>query len=304
MEKKSNALTVNNSFRIAKMCEGVNADPELLDEIKDEMQDLDPESSIIFRHIKIPAGGSLAYMVDGDNEDDPEPMKTISGVIVFTHRTNGYWEGAYGDGEQGKIPLCSSIDGKTGYDRRENRTRDCGACPMNQFGSARDQFGNSGKGKACKNMRRLYIMMDGDPNFYLLTVPPTSIRDVGNQLATIMASGTPYTGLIVKLTLSKAHNAGGIEYSKVVIKKSGLLPPAVAKEVQEMRQRIKSQYQNIAITADDYAAVPERKNPADISADDFEDAPELDAPSRYDAPPPPSDFDAPYNYNNDNLPFA
>ena len=31
-------------------------------------------------------------------------------------------------------------------------------------------------------MRRLYLLMDGEPNFYLLTVPPTSIRDVNKQL--------------------------------------------------------------------------------------------------------------------------
>ena len=65
-------------------------------------------------------------------------------------------------------------------------------------------------------MRRIYLMMDGDPNFYLLSVPPTSIKDVNKQLAKILASGTPYTGMIVSLTLEKAKNSNALssDYSQ------------------------------------------------------------------------------------------
>ncbi len=257
MATKKNELAPIENFQIANRYEGM--DPELLAELQDQMEDLDDESGIQCRLIKIPAGGGLAYEVQGEDDDDVEYMKEISGVIVFTHRMNGYWPNSYGTGEgEDKIPLCSSMDGKTGLCRDSGEVRHCESCPLNQFGSGTDAKGEASRGKACKNMRRLYMMMDGDPNFYLLTVPPTSIKEVNRQLTKIMGSkGIPYTGLIVSLKLEKAVNAGGIAYSKVVIEKKGLLPPAVANAAKEMRREIKAQYQNMAITLDDYTAAPD-----------------------------------------------
>ena len=63
------------------------------------------------------------------------------------------------------------------------------ACVGNSitYGTGTDDKGNPSKGKACKNMRRIYLLMDNDPNFYLLSVPPTSIKDVNKQLAKMTA---------------------------------------------------------------------------------------------------------------------
>ena len=248
-------------------------DPEMMAELQDEMSDLDPESGITCRKIKIPSGGGLAYEVQREDETDAEYMKEINAVIIFTHRVGGFWPGSYGDDEQNKIPVCSSMDGKTGLNTETGELTSCETCPLNQFGSATDQKGGPGKGKACKNMRRLYMMMDGDPNFYLLTVPPTSIRDVNKQLAKIMAGGVPYTGLVVRLTLEKTQNAAGVAYSKVVIGKSGLLPPAVSAVAKEMRRQIKEQYQSMAITADDYTSAPEQGAGGTTPPPDFQEAP-------------------------------
>ncbi len=145
-------------------------------------------------------------------------------------------------------------------------------------------------------MRRLYMMMDDDPNFYLLTVPPTSIRDVNNQLAKIMTGGVPYTGLVLKLTLEKTQNAAGVAYSKVVISKAGLLPPAAANLAQEMRRQIKAQYQSLAITSDDYAATPEQSKAADIPDNDYQEAGASPVSE-------PVDFQEAARIDEDNLPF-
>lgn len=270
MAKKTTALATLDTFSIANRYEGM--DPEMMAELQDEMSDLDPESGITCRKIKIPSGGGLAYEVQGEDETNVEYMKEINAVIIFTHRVGGFWPGSYGDDEQNKIPVCSSMDGKTGLNTETGELTSCETCPLNQFGSATDQKGGPGKGKACKNMRRLYMMMDGDPNFYLLTVPPTSIRDVNKQLAKIMAGGVPYTGLVVRLTLEKTQNAAGVAYSKVVIGKSGLLPPAVSAVAKEMRRQIKEQYQSMAITADDYTSAPEQGAGGTTPPPDFQEA--------------------------------
>jgi hypothetical protein len=231
------------------------------------MEDLDNDGGIVCRKIKIPSGGGLAYEVQGEEDDDTEYMKEIKGVIVFTHKANGYWPGSYGDDDQNKVPACSSMDGKTGFWPGTGEIRNCETCPLNQFGSAADQKGNQTRGKACKNMRRIYLMMDGDPNFYLLTVPPTSTKDVNTQLKKIISGGTPYTGLIVSLKLEKAQNATGVAYSKVTIGKSGLLPPAVATLAREMRRQIKEQYRNNTLTLDDYAAAPAQTDEGSTAKD-------------------------------------
>lgn len=284
-DKKSTALAIFEKFSITNRYEGMS--PELMAELEDEMGDLDPESGITCRKIKIPSGGGLAYEVQGEEETDVEYKKEIEAVVIFTHRVNGFWSGSYGDDDQNKIPICSSIDGKTGMNIETGEIESCENCPYNQFGSATDQKGDQTKGKACKNMRRIYMMMDGDPNFYLLTVPPTSIKDVNKQLTKIIAGGTPYTSLVLKFTLEKVKNSAGIEYSKVVIKKAGTLPSEVSATAQEVRRQIKEQYQGMAITLDEYTAAPEQS--AGTTAEQQTSTPETDN----EAPP----------INDDNLPF-
>lgn len=286
MAKKTTALAVADSFQLVDRYAGL--DPEMMEELQDQMEDLDNDSGILCRKIKVPSGGSLAYVVQGEDDGDEDYQKEIKGVVIFTHRLNGYWPGAFGEGDTNAPPVCSSMDGEKGRladgslpVTQEGELITCENCPFNQYGSAVDQKGNASRGKACKNMRRIYLMMDQDPNVYQLTVPPTSIREVSAQMKKILAEGVPYTGLIVKLTLEKAKNAGGIEYAKVAIKKAGLLPPEVAKQATALRREIKAQYMNMKLTFDDYATTPVESaadsgprpagKPVDVSADDFND---------------------------------
>ena len=186
------------------------------------------------------------------NSSNPSDWETD---MLERLRVNAYWPTAYGKGDDSeKIPACSSIDGKTGFDPSTGEVTPCESCPYNQYGTGVDENGNSKKGKACKNMRRIYMMMDGDPNFYLLTVPPTSIKDINKQLARILASGIPYTGMVVSFTLEKVKNSGGIAYSKVQVKKSGFLPKATAEAVKALHRELKAQYKNTAVTSEDYTA--------------------------------------------------
>lgn len=265
-EKNSTALAPLESFALAKPFDGIP--DELVEELKDQMEDLDSESGITCRTIKVPSGGALAYEVQGEDDDAPEYMKEVSGVIIFTHRMNGYWPESFGasTSPENKLPSCSSMDGKTGIWTETGEIRNCENCPFNQYGSADDGKGGNGRGKACKNMRRLYLMQNSDPNIYLLSVPPTSIKDVNKQLVKIMGKGIPYTSMVVSLTLEKATNATGINYAKVLIKQKGLLPDAASETAKEMRRQIKAQYQSMAITLDDYISAPAQGAAADSTS--------------------------------------
>ena len=102
-----------------------------------------------FPRVKIPGGGSLQFEIPSDDPENPDYTKYIEGVILYNHDTCAYWpEGSEYD--DNVTPLCSSVDGKTGYGAPGGV---CATCALNQYGSV-----EKGKGKACKNMRNLYIL--------------------------------------------------------------------------------------------------------------------------------------------------
>ena len=78
-------------------------------------------------------------------------------------------------------PLCQSFDGKVGYGEPGGT---CADCVLNQFGSD----GNN-KGKACKNMRMLYLLRSGEYMPIQIALPPTSL--------------TPYTRFVNEAFLSR-----------------------------------------------------------------------------------------------------
>lgn len=247
---KNTELANLENFKIATRYEGLP--PELVEELKEQMSDLD-DAGISCNVVKIPSGGGSAFEVQmGGDPNDTEPMKELVGVVCFTHRMNAYWPEAYGSGEDGsQLPECSSMDGKTGLVVATGEIRNCDTCPLNQYGT--DVKG--GKGKACKNMRRIYMMCNGDPTPYLLTVPPTSIKDVNKQLTRILAAGVPYTGMIMRFKLEKTKNANNVAYSKVIVEKAAPLPAGAAATILQLRREIKDQYSSMAITMDDYVTV-------------------------------------------------
>lgn len=267
MAAAKNELATMESFKIVTGMEAM--DEELRAELEDELGDLDDDGGIDAKRIKIPSGGGKAFEVETDDPDDPELMKEVSGVIIFTHRMNAYWSQKLGeagdDGDTSKIPDCSSMDGKQGLNRITGEIRTCDTCPYNQFGTD-----SKGKGKACKNTRRLYIMMNGRPDIYLLTVPPTSIRDINKALKKIMGQQhIPYSHMVVTFKLTTSENGDGIKFSKVTLGKKGVLPSDVYAKTAELRKAMKQSYESVAITTDDYKEAAPMEATPEVGPDGF-----------------------------------
>ena len=255
--KNNTALATLDTFTVANKYDGL--DPELIEELKEQMEDQD-DSGILCNVVKIPSGGGIAYEVQmGGDPNEVQAKTEIVGAVVFTHRMNAYWEQEYGSGsdDSSQLPACSSMDGKTGVLAETGELRSCETCPFNQYGT--DTKG--GRGKACKNMRRIYIIADKDPTPYLMTVPPTSIKDVNTQLTHILAAGVPYTKMILACKLTKAKNANNVSYSKVTVERVGTLPDATAAKIAAFRREIKTQYSSMAITLEDYVTVDDTAKP-------------------------------------------
>lgn len=224
-------LTKKESFELLSTYEGM--DENLKAEIKEELEDFDDVGGIECRKIKIPTGKSKAFEVESENPDDPDMEKELLAVILLTHKMNSRWEGDYNN--ENRMPVCSSWDAKQGMNLQTGEIKSCDTCSYNTF--HRD-----GMGKKCKNTRRIYLILNGNPHLYILTVPPTSLNSVNKQLKRIIESGVPLTRTIVAFRLEAATSKGGKDYAKITVEKVGELTQEQGNLTRQMREKIKKQY--------------------------------------------------------------
>ena len=145
-EQNNTMMETKTTFQIPQLLDGDDLTSEHL---ADDMEGL----RLSFTRIKIPGGGHLQFEIPSGNPDVPDYAPYLEGVILYSHNSNAYWpEGSEYDDDQ--PPLCQSFDGKVGYGEPGGT---CADCVLNQFGSD----GNN-KGKACKNMRMLYLLRSGE----------------------------------------------------------------------------------------------------------------------------------------------
>lgn len=192
-----------NNFRLPEVADGMDFTN---DDLAEDMAGL----QLRLQRVKIPGGGSLQFELPGDNPEDPDYAKTLEGVILFNHAACTYWaEGSEYDDDA--TPLCSSNDGTLGVG---NPGGTCADCQLNAWGS-----GANGKGKACKNMRVLYLLRDGEFMPLQLNLPPTSISPFSEFYNAVFASRRRTTyGSVVQIGLKRMNN-GKDDYSIATFKK-------------------------------------------------------------------------------------
>lgn len=205
----------------------------------EEMAGLD----LSFDRVKIPSGGGLAFEVPGDDPESPDLVKELVGIIVDHHPINVYYANPYTGGNT--PPDCSSEDGKVGTGTPGG---DCATCPLNQWGSDPD----GGRGKACQNRRRIYLLREGETLPVLLTLPTTSLKAFSDYIAKrVLAKGKRSYEVITKITLRRATSASGIAYSQAQFAVAGYLDAEKAKQAQEMSESIKAYTRALKVQADD-----------------------------------------------------
>lgn len=176
------------------------------EDLADDMDGL----QMTMQRVKIPGGGNLQFEIRGDDPDNPDYERKLVGVILHHHFANAYWpEGSEYD--DSVPPLCQSFDGKQGYGVPGGV---CAACAFNQFGSTAN-----GSGKACKNMRQVYLLRSGEYLPLQLSLPPTSLRPFNDflNLAFVARKRPSYTA-IVEIGLKRAES-GGYTYSVATFRK-------------------------------------------------------------------------------------
>ena len=229
MYEQNNAMmnqnaTPDQAFILPAMVESCDFTAE---ELAEDMDGL----SMSFTRIKIPSGGGRFFEIPTDDPDNPESATTLEGVILYHHPHHAYWPES-NDDEDNK-PLCSSFDGKVGIGCPGGA---CTACQMNTYGTAA-----KGAGKACKNMRVIYLLRSGEYLPIQINLPPTSIRPFQDFYGKAFAlrRRAPY-GSIVRIGLKPETN-GKEDYSVATFRRVADFSGEKLQQVRAYAQNFKDQ---------------------------------------------------------------
>ncbi len=181
--------------------------------------------------VKMPASGSQIWEVpSGDGVD---PVKEISGILLHHQSVRSYWIKEAGDGDNSP-PDCASSDGSVGVPNTTEKVAYGGACeecPMSQWGSST----KSPNGKACKQMKNVFLLQEGKVLPLLVRIPPSSLRTLRQYLILLASEDKRPWDVVTTLSLEKAQNATGQVYSHLVVSASALKPnDAIGKFREQM----------------------------------------------------------------------
>ena len=242
----------------------ISAESDIAEIMSEELEGMGP---IPYDRIKIPAAGSTAFEIPTDDPDKPEHADAIVGIVVYNHAYNAYWKDAY----SGEVvtPDCCSVDAKTGK-RSDGSMRECDSCPYNVFGSEA-----GGKGKACKNMRRLYILQDGEVMPIILTLPPTSLKAWKDYVSkAIVMRKMRLRHVITRITLKKEQNSNGMAYSSAVFSLVSRIDPKEYTNIDKYAAELKASVQELDTSPAEQPPIAEEYYDAHSNARDLDTLPE------------------------------
>ena len=170
-------------------------------------------------HITVPSGKSTTFelpTLDGGTHS----LKALVGIIVYAPEQKAYWPTSIDD-NPGAPPACFAVDALNGSGTPGGP---CFACPWNAWGT--DPKG--GGGKACRDLRPLYIIPPDSLIPIVLRTPRTSTAHVRKYFVRLAGAKLPFYGVVTKVTLQTAKNQNGIEYPQLLfaLHENGILSPA------------------------------------------------------------------------------
>jgi hypothetical protein len=218
--------------------------------------------------ITVPPGGGTTFeipTVDGDTE----PSKEISGIILLATEGKGLWAKSMEE-EPGAPPVCYSHDCVKGFGdplgTGEPKEYLCATCPKNQWGSSTT---GTCRGKACRDLRPLYLLREGEYLPIVVSVPRKSLKHIKKYMQRLSGKGIPYYGCVTKFTLTKVSGTGVPDYSELIPsfvvmldKDQRAAVKAYADKLnQEVKQSAPAQFDNKATNGDDYDPFADEAGP-------------------------------------------
>ena len=146
--------------------------------------------------------------VDGKGE-------VFSAVILREIPVNSYNEDAYDPAAPAQQPDCWSLGGLKPQPDCDNPQSDsCVTCDFNKFGSAVGSDGKPGKGKRCANNRRLVLKVQGYDMPVIMSIPPTSRKNMDTFLKMLSAGEqkVPFFAMVTTFSFDEDSDYPVIEF--------------------------------------------------------------------------------------------
>jgi len=188
--------------------------------------------------ITIPAGGGIAWEVDG--LQGPETTPTLTGVILARRDGRVYWIESMEDGGGGSPPDCISRDGIRGEGAPGGACRDCS---LGQFhGADRPE---------CRIQLLLLMVRPDDRLPFLLQLPPSSVKEGTKYMTKLIRFGQAKHAVVTEVGLEKTKSADGITYSKAAFRAVGKLSDADAATMKKISDAFAGTFEAQPIVADE-----------------------------------------------------
>ena len=238
----SNEVTKKETTEIAEVKSGFLSleNFDLASAIAEEMDGL----SITFDRIKLPAGGMTVFEMPSDDPDNPENVKEFSAVILSQHPLRAYYKTQYTGGSN--PPDCGSYDGVIGVPGENSGCvgGNCKNCPYNRFGS------DGKKGKACKERRRLYLLMEGQIFPIIFSLPTGSLQTFSKYIRKLLEKGYRSNSVVTRFTLKKATSSDGIAYSQAQFAIDRVLTKEEYQFVSSLSSQVKALQNTVGFESD------------------------------------------------------
>lgn len=252
----TNALTVYDQALLARL----GLTPEQAQELEQngislqEYAELQAEAARLEEHAEIvPVRYRIvAQAVAFSNEATGEIVPKLRVRIPFFHTTRVLF--ALQEEGEASPPLCTSHDGKIGRYTAEDGIqsyRKCQGCPYDRFGS---DF-NGGRGKACKTLRRLYLLEENSQVPAILNLPPSSHKAWDQFVSALRFRGQLVSSYEIELSLEVRRN-GAMTWSQ-------LQPPKIVRELTPLEKarviavgkELEAKHRTVSVEIEDYLSV-------------------------------------------------
>jgi hypothetical protein len=177
-----------------------------------------------------PSGKSTKWSIP-TIEGDEETVGSIEGVILYHKYSRSRWEKEYGKGEPNAMPVCASVDGKTGVG---DPGGDCKNCPFAQYGSGPN---NS---QACKLTKHVFVLRENELLPLLVVLTPSSLKNAKSYFRRLLSRQIRPTQVITKMELTGPHRSkSGFDHAKAELSLAGELDPETAQKMREYAEYLK-----------------------------------------------------------------
>jgi hypothetical protein len=168
-------------------------------------------------------------------------VKGFSAVLIYVDSSRVWWPQRFGAaGSEGGFPKCFSRDlVKPDPEGEMKQAETCGSCAQNQWKSAVNTDGSQGRGKACKEVRRLFFIPEGHMTPHWMAVPPSSLKSLSSYFVSCRDKGFKKPQeVIMRVSAKTIENADDVEYSELALEMGKAVPETWLAQVASYKKSI------------------------------------------------------------------